>query len=92
MNNAVSMIVAFTILGLITWAPTVIAYRRRRKRGERVSIPPLITALLIEMTAVVIAVATVAGLGVPNPGGYLLAIALLVGAVGAQVFSRLGFK
>lgn len=92
MNNASNIVVAVVILALITWGPTLLTFRRQRTRGQAVTWPTLVSALLVELTAVIIAVAVVAGLGVSNPGAYLLAIALIVGAVGAQVFSRLGYK
>jgi hypothetical protein len=90
MNTALTLVVGLAALMAITWGPTVLVYRRRRQRGDALRIPNLITALLVELAVVIVAGAVVDRLGVPNPGAYLLAIALLVGAVGGQVFARRG--
>jgi hypothetical protein len=48
--------------------------------------------LIIELAAVVALAAVADAFGLLNPGGYLLVIALLIGAAGAQVFSGMKFK
>ena len=86
------MILVLGAMALITWGPTLLAFRRRRKRGEPVLLRHLVAALFLEGVVLVglAAIANVAGLS--DPGSYLLVIALLVGAAGAQIFSSMRFK
>src|SRR2546423_14914332 len=85
-------IFAVTVLALITWGPTLLIFYRKRRRGETVLARHLSGALLIELAAVVALAAAADAYGLLNPGGYLLAIALLIGAAGAQVFSGMKFR
>jgi hypothetical protein len=83
---------AVTVLALITWGPTVVIFFRKRRRREAVLARHLLGALLIELAAVIALGAAADAFGLLNPGGYLLALALLIGAAGAQVFSGMRFK
>jgi hypothetical protein len=85
-------IFAVTVLALITWGPTMFIFYRKRRRGETVLLRHLSSALIIELAAVVALAVVADAFGLLNPGGYLLAIALLIGAAGAQVFSAVRFK
>jgi hypothetical protein len=85
-------IFAVIVLALITWGPTVVIFFRKRGRGETVLARHLSSALLIELAAVIALAAAAAAFGLLNQGGYLLALALLIGAAGAQVFSGMRFK
>ena len=83
---------AVVLMALITWGPTLLSFRRRRRGGEAVPLRQLTLALLIELGAMVGLAAAVEALGLLNPGGYLLASALIIGAAGGQIFSRMGVK
>jgi len=96
MSNALSTYgypVALTaILGLIVWGPTLFSFRRKRRNGETVTLRHVGVALLIELAVFVALTAGAPHVGLREPGGYLLAFALFVGAVGAHVFSSMKFK
>jgi hypothetical protein len=85
-------IFAVTVLALITWGPTMLIFYRKRRRGETVLPRHFASALIIELAAVVALAAVANAFGFLNRGGYLLAISLLIGAAGAQVFSGMRFK
>lgn len=80
------------ILGLIVWGPTLYSVRRKRRSGERVSLRHVGITLFIELAALLALGAIVQFSSLRDPEGYLLAIALLDGAIGSHVFSSLKFK
>ena len=83
---------AVAVLALITWGPTLLVFRRKRRGGETVNLRKLTIALLVELVAVVALAAAADAFGLLNPGGYLLAIALVIGAAGGQIFSKMRVK
>jgi hypothetical protein len=85
-------IAAAVILGLIVWGPTLYSVRRKRRSGERVSLRHVCIALFIELAALLALGAIIQFSSLRDPEGYLLAIALLVGAIGSHVFSSMKFK
>ena len=85
-------ILAAATFALITCGPTVLSFRRKRRSGERVLLRHLCAALSLEIVALVALAVTVDALGLRNPGGYVLALALVTGAGGAHAFSLMRFK
>jgi hypothetical protein len=78
----------FTILALILWGPTVFLLFRKRRRGEIVPLGRFSGVLVAELLVASVLVAIADLMGLRNPGGYILATAVVVGAAGAYVFSR----
>ena len=76
------------VLFLITWGPTLVTFARLRGRGFSPPVWKLASALALEVLAVVGLALGAHLYGFSNPGGYLLVLALLTGAAGAQLFSR----
>ena len=86
------MILVLGAMALITWGPTLLAFRRKRKRADPVLLRHLFAALFVEAVVLVGLGAIANAAGLSDPGSYLLLIALLVGAAGAQIFSSMRFK
>ena len=82
-------VLAVAVLALITWGPTLLVFRLKRRGGETGNLRKLTIALLVEAVAVVALAAAADVFGLLNPGGYLLAIALVIGAAGGQIFSKM---
>ena len=81
-------LIAFLALALITWGPTFVRYRRLRQ--YRVAVRPrhLWIAFTLELLAVLAFAGAINAAGIADPGGYVLLVALVTGAGGAQIFSR----
>lgn len=77
-------IAATMVMALIIWGPTVFVFFRRRQRDEQLTTAYLGIVLFAEF-AVLLTVAAIADFaGLQDAGGYLLAIALVIGALGPQ--------
>lgn len=81
----------FTILAATLWGPTVFVVIRKRKRGEVVQIRRLSGVLISELLIASIIVVVADLIGLRNPGGYILATTIVVGAAGAYTFSRVHY-
>jgi hypothetical protein len=79
----------FTILAATLWGPTVFLLIRKRKRGEIVPLGQFSGVLVSELLIASIIVVVADLIGLRNPGGYVLATAIVVGAAGAYAFSRM---
>lgn len=90
--SAAASIFAGLLLALITWGPTILVFRRKRERGEAVRPRHLALALIGELMGVTTIAVLADTFGLHDIAGYLLAIALLVGAAGAQAFSSMRFN
>ena len=79
------------MIALIIWAPTVIVFVRRRQADKRLLTAHLVAVLAGEL-AILLAVAAVGSYaGLRDAGGYLLAVALVIGALGPHAL-KLGFR
>jgi hypothetical protein len=78
----------FAVLALTLWGPTVFLTLRNRRRGDTVPLGRLSGVLFAELLAASVLVAIADLIGLRNPGGYVLATAVLVGAAGAYAYSR----
>jgi len=77
-------IAATIVMALIIWGPTVFVFFRRRQRDDELAPAHLWMVLFAEFAAL-LAIAAIANFaGLEDAGGYLLAIALVIGALGPQ--------
>jgi hypothetical protein len=83
---------AVVLLALITWGPTLVTFFRKRRHGIPVTLKNLGIVLALELLALIALAAGANAIGLSNAGGYLLVIALLIGAGGAQLFSSRLFR
>jgi hypothetical protein len=79
------------LMAFITWGPTVVTFLRKRRHGIPVHLRHLLVVLFVELVALIALAASADAVGLRNPGGYLLVIALVIGAGGAQLFSSRRF-
>ncbi len=77
-------IAATIVMALIIWGPTVLVFFRRRQRDETLAPAQLWIVLFAEFAALLVIAAIADYAGLKDPGGYLLAIALVIGALGPQ--------
>ena len=96
MSNVLSSygwpILVFVLLALITWGPTLVSFFRKRRQGSPVRVRHLLLVLFGELGVLLALAAGAEAVGVRNAGAYLLAIALLIGAAGAQLFGSRRFQ
>ncbi|HSQ06037.1 MAG TPA: hypothetical protein VLN59_18515 [Burkholderiales bacterium] len=80
-------VAAVVAVALIIWVPTVVVFIRRRQGDSRLTPSHLFAVLAGELAILLAIAAIVAFAGLQNAGGYLLAIALVIGAIGPHALT-----
>jgi hypothetical protein len=80
-------IAALVMIALIIWTPTVLVFIRRQQGDKRPTHARLFAVLAGEFAVLVAIAAAVDYAGLRDVGGYLLAFALVIGALGPHALS-----
>ena len=80
-------VAAMAMIALIIWAPTVFIFIKRHQGDKHLTPAHLFTVLAGELGTLVVIAAIADFVGLNNIGGYLLAIALVIGAFGPHALS-----
>ncbi len=85
-------VAATIVMALIIWGPTVAVFLRRRQRDQALT-PACLGIVMFAEFAVLLTIAAIANFtGLQDAGGYLLAIALVIGALGPQALKFTGSR